>query len=81
MSELPGAGRAGRIDQLRRNVELSKTQQEQQSLIASYMSKLGGSAPRPARSSAALLSAACSCDLRLRSMARMFQNALPGTIQ
>ena len=59
MSELPGAGRAGRIDQLRRDVELAKTQQEQQSLIASYMSKLGGSAPRPARSSAALVSAAC----------------------
>ena len=38
----PGAGRAGRIDQLRRDVELAKTQQEQQSLIASYMSKLGG---------------------------------------
>ena len=59
---LSGAGRAGRIDQLRRDVELAKTQQEQQSLIASYMSKLGGCAPnplRPARSSAALVSAAC----------------------
>ena len=49
MSELPGAGRAGRIDQLRRDVELAKTQQEQQSLIASYMSKLGGCAPNPLR--------------------------------
>ena len=45
----PGAGRAGRIDQLRRDVELAKTQQEQQSLIASYMSKLGGCAPNPIR--------------------------------